>query len=402
VSAKQLIFATRRPPFPLDSGARIRAQRLAAGLAKRFELTLVTFADGPIYDDTGYSVEDLERVLPGVRIELVPYGRRHPRGFRRELLRRTSVSFGAYATPSLRAALAALVADQPGAVLHLDDPGVALAGVELPAALRAFAPHNVEHRIVREVARQVGPTHRPFWELEWRKLRSEEHRLWRASDLCVAVSEVDAQTMRAAGARRVAVCPNGADPEPPPPLTGPAPGEPLRLLFVGTAAFWPYELGIAWFVREVMPRLRAEGDGVLFDVVGAPPALPVEAEGVRYRGRVPEVRSHYAGAHALVIPIFQGSGTRLKAIEAAAMGRPIVSTRLGVEGLPLREKEHYLAAETPEEFAAAVAWLRRAFSASPAEVEGMTEAAREAVAPFFWPQLAAHLADVYERELAPT
>lgn len=398
MSRAPAILVTRRPPFPLDNGARIRTQRLAVGLGERFDLTLVTFADGPRHDDAEWSEEDLARVLPGLRVQLVPYGGPHPRGPRRGVLGRTS-SFGAYARPTLRRALADLVDRSPGAVLHLDDPGVALAGMDLPAAVTAFSPHNVEHRIIREIAAQFGPTHRPFWELEWRKLAREERWLWRASDLCLAVSEVDAETMKAGGARRVEVFPNGTDPVSAPPLPPLHPGTPLRLLFVGSADYWPYELGLAWFVNEVMPLLRADGP-VAFDVVGAPPARPVAAEGVAYQGRVPDVSPYYGEAHALVIPVFQGSGTRLKAVEAAARQRPIISTGLGIEGLPLREGEHYVRAESAEDFAAAVRRLRAELVEDPAGVERKATGARAAVTDFFWPRIASDLADLYERELA--
>lgn len=393
------VFVTRRPPLPLDNGARIRTHRLTAGLSERFDTTLVTFADGPTYDDTGASRTEIEAALPGVRVDLLPYDRAHPRGPRRDVLRRRSASFGAYATPGLRRHLSDLVARDPEAVLHLDDPGVGVAGAGLAAGLTAFAPHNVEARIVRELVSQRPLTHRPFWALEWRKVQAEERLLYRTSDISLAVSEVDAATMRAEGAARVELCPNGADAVPALPLQPLSQSGTLRLLFVGTAEFWPYERGIAWFVREAMPVLRAQGE-VTFDVVGAPPAEPVGAEGVTYHGRVPEVRSHYARAHALIIPIFEGSGTRLKAVEAAAMGCPIVSTRLGVEGLPLRPREHYLAAETPDEFAAALGWLRRTSGESPTEVEEMTAAARAAVEDFMWPRIARDLADLYEAELA--
>src|SRR5690349_1391363 len=99
-----VIVATRRPPFPLDNGARIRTQRLAAGLAGRYAVTLVTFAEGPTYDDTTASAEQLESVLGGAAVELVPYGRPHPGGARRHVLHRSSATWGHYATPTLRAA----------------------------------------------------------------------------------------------------------------------------------------------------------------------------------------------------------------------------------------------------------------------------------------------------------
>lgn len=384
----QVIFATHRPPWPLDNGARIRTARLAQALSDRFELTLVTFADGPVYDDTQASRAELETLLPGASIQLVPYGRPHPRGARRQLLRTGSAAWGAYATSTMADALRGLLAGRPEALLHLDMPGVALAGVGLAPGRTVFSTHNVEHRVWREVSRHRPMSQRPFLAVEWRKVAAEERRCWRGADLTLAVSELDAQTIRAAGARSVAVVPNGTDPRP---AMAPAPpGDgPLRLLFVGSGAYWPYERGLAWFAREVMPRLVEHG--VVLDVVGEPPVRPVRASAIVYHGRVGDLMKFYAAAHALVVPVFEGSGTRLKLIEAAMLGRPIISTRLGAEGLPISPGRDYLAAESPEQWVEAVERIRRG------EVEEMTARARSALAELTWPRIGAQLADRYEQ-----
>lgn len=397
--SRPLVFATRRPPVPDDNGQRIRTLRLAQGLARRFDLTLVTFASGPAYDETSASREDLERALPGASVELVPYGRRLPRGARRDVLLRRSDSFGHYATPALRAALARLVAQRPGCVLHLDDPGVALAGVAAGAALTAVAPHNVEHRIIRDVARRMPLAHRAFNELEWRKLAAEERRVWRAADLCVAVSEVDAATMRAGGAREVLVCPNGSDAHEALALDALGPGEPLRLLFVGALRFRPYAHALGWFVREALPRIREAAGPVALDVVGDHDGTLPQAPDVTYHGRVGSVAPYYRAAHVLVLPVFEGSGTRLKVVEAALLGRPIISTALGVEGMPLREDAAYLRAEDAAGFAAAARRLRGELAAGGAAAAARCGAARGAVAHLTWPRIAAALADEYEAQM---
>jgi glycosyltransferase involved in cell wall biosynthesis len=394
-----LIFATRRPPYPLDNGARIRTLRLAQGLAQRFDLVLVTFADGPAYDATTATRAELERALPDGRVELVPYGRRPPGGARRNLLRRASDTFGHYATRSLREALERLLADRPDAVLHLDDPGVALAGVALPAGLRVMAPHNVEHRIIRDIGRRMPPAHRPGMAVEWRKIAAEERRCWRRADLCVAVSEVDAATMRAAGAGAVEVCPNGSDPHDALAPVALAADGVLRLLFVGSLRFWPYAHAMSWFVREVLPALRAAAGPVVLDVVGEHEEDVVADPDVRYHGRVESVVPFYARAHALVLPVFEGSGTRLKVVEAALLGRPIVSTALGVEGLPLAEDVAYLRAEDAAGFAAAAARLRAELGSADPALAARCAHARAAVADLTWPRIAARLADLYEERL---
>jgi glycosyltransferase involved in cell wall biosynthesis len=372
-----VIFVTHRPPLPLDTGARIRAHRLAVGMAERCDVTLVTYEDGPTFDETRTTREELEAALPGVTLELVPYKGDQPGGLRRHMLARSSASYGHHHGSGMSEALARLTSRGP-AVLHLDDPG---AGVE------SFAPHNVEYRIIKEIAEDRPALQRLPLIAEWRKIRAEERRLYKASEICIAVSEIDAAEMRSHGARRVEIVPNGADAGETAPWRPPAAGETMRLLFVGTGNYWPYALGLAWFVREVMPRL----ENVQFDVVGAPPENPVQAPGVTYHGRVPEVQSFYDNAHALVIPVFQGSGTRLKVVEAGVLGRPVVSTALGAEGLPVAADEHFLRAEDPESFVQAIERIRTDAEST----NQMIDRARDALDGFLWPRIADRLAEIY-------
>jgi glycosyltransferase involved in cell wall biosynthesis len=374
--APQLVFATHRPPWPLDNGARIRTARLAQGLSKAFELTLVTFADGPTFDDTRASRAHLASLLPQARLELVAFDGGGVRAGG-EIGQLASHTWGTYATPGFRAALSRLVRERPDAVLHLDSPGAGLAGLGLAPGRTVYGAHNIEHHIWRDVAWRRPVGERQYVEIEWRKIQMEELRCWREADLCTAVSEVDAGTMRAAGARRVEVCPNGADAHEPLALAPPPVGRPLRLLFVGWAAHWPYAHGLAWLTQ---------------DVVGERPAQLGAGPGVTYHGRVDELEPFYAAAHAVVVPMFEGSGTRLKVIEASFLGRPVISTTVGVQGLPLTAEEHYLHAETVSEWVAAIERVRAGGGTD------LPAHARGALRDFTWPRIAAELADLY-REL---
>jgi glycosyltransferase involved in cell wall biosynthesis len=390
VAGDPLVFATHWPPWPLDNGARIRTARLAQGLSQSFDLTLVTFADGPVPNDARASRAELEALLPAARIELVADQPPEAHGASREIGRHESATWGAYATPGFRAALTGLLRERPGALLHLDSPGAGLAGLGLAPDRTIYAAHNIEHRIWRDVVPKRPPGQRPFLEVEWRKIELEETRCWRGADLCLAVSEVDADTMRAGGAQRVAVCPNGTDPHDPLPPASPAEDRPVRLLFVGVGSHWPYERGLAWLASEVMPIVQARWP-VAFDVVGRPPADPVAGPQITYHGRVADVRPFYAAAHALVVPLFEGSGTRLKVIEAAFLGRPVISTTLGVQGLPLRAEEHYVRADTVAEWVTAIERLRAGALA------GMAERARAALRDLTWPRISAALAETYRQ-----
>ena len=396
--SERLVFAAHRPPFPLDNGSRIRTNRLLSGLATSFETTLVTFAHDERSPDGGLDVPELERSVPGV--EIVAVAGRGPgkrRGQARSLLSSRSWAFGRYRLPQFGRVLAATVGRQEPAVVHFDDLGVGQFG-PAPQALSVYAPHNVEHRIAEGSARTATGIRRAFAAVEAHKLRLEEQRLWRRMPLCLAVSEVDAGEMLQGGAGRVEICPNGTDEVNPLPPPLRSPGEPLRLLFVGSADYQPYERGIAWFVEHALPRLQ-EIVPTTFDVVGVPPRRPVAAPGVAYAGRVPIVAPWYGRCHAVVVPMFEGSGTRLKIVEAMAYGRPVVSTSLGAQGLPISPDTHYFGAEDTATFVRCLSDIAVQCEQAGGPMVSMLQKARTAVTPLFWSAIVERLAALYRTEI---
>ncbi len=394
----RMIFALYRPPLPLSNGSRIRSHRLLRGLSRHFDITLITFEHDPRSPDGGFDRTEIERVLPDVEVLTAPgRGPRKRTGQARSLLWTRSWAFGRYRLPQFERLLASTISRRKPAIVHFDDLGVGQFG---PASgvLSTFAPHNVEHRIVELAARTTGGARRAFASVEWRKLRSEERRVWRRMPLCLAVSDLDAQTMIDGGARRVEVCPNGTDEVARLALPRRRPGEPLRLLFVGSADYQPYERGIAWFVSEALPRLQQIVPAT-FDVVGVPPRRPVPAAGVRYVGRVPTVDEWYERCHAVVVPMFEGSGTRLKIVEAMAYGRPVVSTPLGAQGLPLSAGTHYHCADDAPAFVRMLAEVAINCEQDGGLMASMLDEARQAITPLFWPHITERLSELYRSEI---
>ena len=118
--------------------------------------------------------------------------------------------------------------------------------------------------------------------------------------------------------------------------------------------------GVMFFMDEIWPRITAVRPAAEAVIVGRSPA-PTLREAARARrlnwtftGFVDDIRPHVAAADISVIPLRVGSGTRIKAFESMAMGRPVVATTIGIEGLDIRPDEHYLRADTPVQFAAAI------------------------------------------------
>jgi glycosyltransferase involved in cell wall biosynthesis len=396
--SERLVFATHRPPFPLSNGSRIRSHRLLRGLSRGFDVTLLTFEHDERSPDGGLDRTELERALPDVDVVTVRgRGPGKRRGQARSLLSTRSWAFGRYRLPQFEDALARTVARRDPALVHFDDLGVGQFG-PTPGVLSVYGPHNVEYRTAELTARSGSGVRRAFASLEFRKLRSEERRLWRRMPLCLAVSDIDAEEMLAGGAQRVEICPNGTDDVRRLPLPRREPHEPLRLLFVGSADYQPYERGIAWFVREVLPPLQSVVP-TTFEVVGVPPRRPVRASGVTYVGRVPTVAQWYERCHAVVVPMFEGSGTRLKVVEAMAYGRTVVSTSLGAQGLPVDAGTHYLGADDSPAFVRHLAQVATACEGDAGEMARMLDRAREAITPLLWPRITERLSELYRSEI---
>ena len=160
----------------------------------------------------------------------------------------------------------------------------------------------------------------------------------------VAVSEVDRQALlRLDPALDVTVIPNGVDLEFNRP--GVTPGQAgmgsAALVFTGKMDYRPNIDAVTWFVDAVFPLIRQSAPDARFFIVGQQPhprvAALAERPGIIVTGRVPDTRPYIAGAAVYVIPLRIGGGTRLKVLEAMAMGQALVSTRLGCDGFPFKD-----------------------------------------------------------------
>jgi sugar transferase (PEP-CTERM/EpsH1 system associated) len=140
------------------------------------------------------------------------------------------------------------------------------------------------------------------------------------------------------------------------------PGGPRRnLVYVGLMEYHANVDAVTYFAREVWPRVREKRPELRFVIVGARPTAAVRAlaeqAGITVTGTVDDLRPFYREALAAVVPLRVGGGTRLKILEAMAAGTPVISTRLGAEGLRVDHGEELLLADTPTEMAELAAGL---------------------------------------------
>lgn len=325
-------------PHPADSGTRIRVARVVRALGRRHDVTLLSLEPG----DAAAAADAL-----GVPVAV------HPARPRRGL---APVAVAGATT----AAVWRCVRDWGADALHVHGTfGAAAAGLGRGrAGVPAVVDEGCVYHLAYRRAAALAPTRlgRLRGRLRAWRLRGFERALARHADAVVAVSADEAALVQAlAPSTRVVVAPNGVDPDA---LTPTPPGD--AALFVGLLSYGPNRDAMAWFAREVVPQLGADGPEIL--VAGREPgpelqSLARRAPRLRLLGFVPDLAPLYARAGVFVNPMRGGGGTRLKMLEAMAAGKAVVSTSVGAEGLALTPGRDVVVADTATEFAVAVRGL---------------------------------------------
>jgi glycosyltransferase involved in cell wall biosynthesis len=356
----RVLFLAHLLPWPLHGGGQVKSYHVLRALASRVDVTLVAFARGPVGD----AVEALAPLCAG-GVATVPL----PRGRHRDAvaLARAAATGGSFVvgrddSPAMRMAVAAALKSGPFAAVHVDHLQMAaFVPGALPSGTRVVLDqHNVEHLLWRRMAEAPGasPAARRLAAWEWPRLRAFEAATLRRADRVLAVSEADADALRAlAPEARVSVVPISVDTEhfaEAPPRRPDA----ATLLSVGTMYWPPNADGAVWLCRDILPLVRRERPDATVSVVGPKPTAAVRAlaelPGASVPGAVADLRPLAADCGAFVVPLRVGSGVRVKILTAFAMGLPVVSTPLGTEGIAAEDGRDLILADTPEAFAAAV------------------------------------------------
>jgi glycosyltransferase involved in cell wall biosynthesis len=222
--------------------------------------------------------------------------------------------------------------------------------------------HNVESMIVkRHFIMARNPFLKLFWWMQWRKMERYERQACQRFSGIVTVSETDKQILeKDFGAQQVFAIPTGVDTQYFYPRQDAV--DPDSLIFTGSMDWLPNEDAILFFAREIWGKIKEKVPGSVLTVVGRNPSRHLRQElrpyaDIRLVGWVKDVRPFIARHALYIIPLRIGGGTRIKAYEAMAMGKAVVSTTIGMEGLPVKNGEHVILADSPQGFADAVVRL---------------------------------------------
>lgn len=393
----RVLFLSRWFPFPADNGSKIRIANLLKALRVEHEVALVTFAAGEVSDS---SMAAAQTICDPVRV--VAYRAFRPDsmqarlGFFSPTPRSVIDTFSPEMLDTVERVAAtwkpdlviASQVDMMRYALAVKDATRVLEELELALPFEAFlSAHHSAARVRRGLT---------WWKLEWYLRRTLP-----GFDLCTVVSarERDLATAVSRGQPPVHVVPNGAD------FTAlravrvdPEPG---TLIYSGALSYFANYDAVAYFLAEIFPLILKQAPTTRLLVTGSTQGVALDqlpqCPNVHFTGYLEDIWPVVAGSWVAVVPLRLGGGTRLKVIEALALGTPVVSTSKGVEGLDLCGGNDAWVADDPQSFAdKTLALLNNASLRRQLAAQG-----RRAVQPYDWTvigrDLNALLADVAAR-----
>ena len=349
----RILFVTEFLPWPTNTGGRIRTFHLLQQAAYRHEVILVTQASPD--DRAGYEL--IQKIV--ARLYTVPLKQRSHiiRALDAALsLTRSLPYISVYSHYSRKMSIfiKELTSRERFDVLHLDHLDVSIYTSDIISPIFTYLDeHNYETSLLKSVC---DSTSKPLlhWYLrsQLEKLERFERQTLRSVDAVSVVSMHDAKKVRAAAPGITCeIIPNGVDPAF---FDIPRHPRPYRVVAVGSLDWLPNVEGLLWFLDAVWPTVIAARPAATLHIVGRNPQralLKRASDRITVAGSVEDVREHVQDAAAFVVPLLAGGGTRLRVLEAMAMRIPIVSTRVGVEGIQCTPGQHVLVADTPENFA---------------------------------------------------
>lgn len=382
-------------PYPPDNGSKLRATYLLRSLMAQHDVTAVAFRPPSSNDVAGAgSSEQSVTAVPDDPFrhvnapQWVKYLSPEPLVFR--------------ASPAMQRAVASLAAL----------PWDAVVAIQMPVAQYALAV-NTRARIVDVDTALSFQMHERYASLErpmarasawvsWQKAYRYERKMLRRFQAAAVVSQAEIAPLQAMVDEddcRVALIPNGVDCAHNRP--GLAHPQPASLVYNGSLTYSANYDAMRWFLAEVYPRIRIQVPEVTLAITGSTQGVDLARlaldDSVTLTGFVEDVRLPVAAAAVAVAPIRQGGGTRLKILEAMALGTPVVATSKGAEGLDVVDGTHLLVADTPEAFAHATTRLLQ----DPNLYATLATNARRLVEENYeWQQIGAHFVQLVEQTVA--
>ena len=363
---RRILFLSQSLPFPPHSGVTNRTYHILRELQHEFDVTLVAFSrrnhqhDASARSQSAAALQkELADVMTPVPIDSEWSLFTKLGNHARSLVSREPYVFYEYGGPRFSRQLQDAVDRAAPDLLHLDSMDLYRWLPSLPAVKTSCTHHSIESELLRLRARRIpNRAVRAYMMHQANLMERVERRLCARFDVNIMTSETDAERLRAlAPGSRTSAVPNGVNVDyfQPTPLHQVVPG---RVTFLGPTYMFPNRDAVQFFLADAWDLVRARCPESTLHLIGK--SSPADKNrfqsrpGVMSQGYVPDIRPHFAEAACAVVPIRVGGGTRLKILDAWAMGKAVVSTSIGCEGLKTVDGRNILIRDDPVEFAEAV------------------------------------------------
>lgn len=397
---KSLLFLSQDLPYPPNGGARIRTFNILKQLSHEYNVTLLSF----VRTKERYEARDLE----AAKMELSRYGRvwavplpqntsrtRFVYDHTAPLFNQKVYTRHVFWSRAFERQIVRELGSYEYTLVHCDSIDLAVYFRHIRRTPLVCTHHDVQSLLLKRRAERERPAWKRWYVGVQAKAMEREEATWCPRvDLNVAVSEADRKRLASIAPKaQCAVVENGVDVEYFHPREERAEG----IVFVGGTTWFPNKDALEYFGSEILPSVRRELPEVRVRWVGRAQEEEKHAAwqdyGIEMTGFVDDVRPYVWGGKCVVVPIRVGGGTRVKILDAWAMGRPIVSTGIGCEGLDVEEGRDMEVRNDPEDFArAVVAVLRDEERARRLGAEGR----RKAVERYSWDQIGRRMLETYD------
>jgi len=349
-------------PWPLNMGTKIRIYHVLRELARAgHEVTLLTLAHEP------YGPEDLGALKAHCHeLHVVPVKNRpRPKAALKSLISRKPYRVAKFESQKFRQAVAQTLQKNYDILwVHFMETlaYVPQSYTRKKRLLLVLDQHNADERFWETYAREGWLWTRLFAKINLWQLRKFQTFALKRVDVIMSTSKEDADFTRTRlpnPATQVWVVPNGVDTES---FCLPDTAERKnRIIFCGTMDVLMNIDAVEWFACQIFPKIRKTVPDAEFWIVGRDPVPRVKAlgslPGVRVTGRVEDIRPYYTKAKVAVAPFRYGGGTKIKVLEAMALGVPVVATSVGCQGIKVTPGKHLFKEDNEESFAQRVVIL---------------------------------------------
>lgn len=359
----QVVIVDEELPFPLNSGKRIRSFQLVSRLARRHQVTYICHRNADPTEAHQAEAHFCELGIETIVVEnAVPS--KSGIGFYARLAANLAsplpYSVATHTSPALVQAIHEFASGRKVDLWQAEWTPYAesLRSLGSDARLLIMA-HNVESQIWRRYyENETDPLRRWYIGLQWRKFERFERRVFHKADRIVAVSPEDSILIRDhVDASRVDLVENGVDTD----YFQPGGSERVagQFLFLGSLDWRPNLDAVEQLLNVIFPAVLAHQPSAQLCIVGRNPPESLRQRVaatpcVELHADVPDVRQFLARADLMLVPLRIGGGSRLKILEALAMKTPVLSTRLGAEGLDVQDGQHLALIESCGEMAQSI------------------------------------------------